>query len=132
MKRANEAAVHIRSARRPSTARAPAPMPFAMKMAFRTRKDEKARAVAPLQVHKPAVELSETDRRWSAENTALKTFNSIWREEMAQLTALRAASDTLREEIATASTPTVVTCAKCKQVVTGCPRVHFREKHAAP
>ena len=96
-------------------------MPVAIKMPARTSKYDTS-----------VVELSERHTRWLAKHAALQTFNSIWREEMAQLTALRAASDTLREEIATASTPTVVTCAKCKQVVTGCPRVHFREKHAAP
>jgi environmental stress-induced protein Ves len=99
-------------------------MPFAMKMAARTRKHEMA-----LQLHTPAVEPSESDRRRLAKHAALESFNVIWRDEMAKLAALRAESETLRAEIATASTPTVVTCAKCKQVITGCPRAHFREKH---
>lgn len=111
-------------------ARVPTLMPFAMKMAARIRKHDKARPIAPLlQVHTPAVELSEKDHRRLAKHAALETFNSIWREEMAKLTALRAASDTLRQEIAAVSTPTVVTCAKCKQVITGCPRAHFKDKH---
>ena len=99
-------------------------MPFAMKMAARTRKHEMA-----LQVHTPAVELSEKDHRRLAKHAALESFNIIWRDEMAKLAALRAESETLRQEIAAQSTPTVVTCAKCKQVITGCPRAHFREKH---
>ena len=99
-------------------------MPFAIKMAARTRKHEIA-----LQVHTPAVELSESDRRRLAKHAALESFNIIWRDEMAKLAALRAESETLREEIAAQRTQTVVTCAKCRQVLTGCPRAHFREKH---
>jgi hypothetical protein len=119
--RVSEAAVHIRSARMAS---APGPMPFAIKMAARTRKHEIAR-----QLHTPAVELSEKDRRMLAQHAALESFNVIWRDEMAKLAALRAESETLRQEIAAQRTPTVVTCAKCKQVIKGCPRAHFREKH---
>ena len=101
-----------------------------MNMAARTHKSNTARPVAPLlRVHTPFVKLSEKDRRWLAKHAALETFNSIWREEMAKLAALRAESDSLRQEIAAARTPTVVTCAKCKQVITGCPRAHFTYRH---
>ena len=107
-------------------------MVFAMKMAAHTRKHNTGRTVPPpLQIHTPVVQLSESDRRRLAEHAALESFNIIWRDEMAKLAALRAESETLRQEIAAQRTPTVVTCAKCKQVLTGCPRAHFREKHGA-
>ena len=77
----------------------------------------------PLRIQALADEPSRRDCRRVAKRAALDAFNRAWREEMAKTAAVCAAGAT------PCHAATVVTCARCKQVITGCPHAHFRAKH---